>query len=155
MRALLVVMLCLLPATAHAQDEETRSPPPFPPGEDVITALEANERAPHAGMLLDTNTAIRWTNRLAWFQNELRLVTRSDSDILAAVRRSHQTELDIASSSYTREIDGLRQDLREQAQAFARSQDQPFFDTFTFGLIVGVVVSAVLVGLVAWAISSI
>jgi ElaB/YqjD/DUF883 family membrane-anchored ribosome-binding protein len=107
-------------------------------------------------MLLDTDTAIRWTNRLSWFRNELRLVMRTDAEILAAVRRSHETELRLVRESYEREIEGLRGDLRHQAETFAQAQarEHPWFDTFAFGAVVGIVLAGVIVGLTAWAASS-
>jgi tetrahydromethanopterin S-methyltransferase subunit F len=158
---LAVVALLGAPNTAQAQDEasepvvEPREPPDLPPGDDVITALTEGARAPYTGMLLDTDTAIRWTNRLNWFRNELRLVMQTDAKILAAVRRSHETELRLVRESYEREIEGLRNDLRHQAETFAQAQARghPWYDTFVFGVIIGVVFSCVLVGLTAWAAS--
>jgi hypothetical protein len=162
--AALLAFLVVLGAVAAVQAQEAApgaaeaalEPPDIPPGDDVITAMAEGSRALHAGMLLDTDTAIRWTNRLSWFRNELRLVLRTDSEILSALRRSHETELRIVRTSYEREIEGLRGDLRQQAQTFAaaRAAEHPWFDTFAFGAVIGVVLSGVLVGLVAWAASS-
>jgi hypothetical protein len=159
---LAVVALLGAPEAVRAQDEaaepavEPREPPDLPPGDDVITAVAEGSRAPHSGMLLDTDTAIRWTNRLSWFRNELRLVMRTDAEILAAVRRSHETELRLVRESYEREIEGLRGDLRHQAETFAQAQarEHPWFDTFAFGAVVGIVLAGVIVGLTAWAASS-
>lgn len=142
------LFILLLPLHAAAQD----APPDIPPGDDVITALAQGDRAPHAGMLLDTDTAIRWTHRLSWYQNELRLTLRSSEAVLAAVRSSHETELRLARESYEREITGLRGDLRTQAQQL--THEQPWYDTFGFGFAVGVVTSGILVGLTAWAASA-
>jgi len=107
-------------------------------------------------MLLDTDTAIRWTNRMNWFRTRLRLMARTDAEILAAIRRSHDTELQIVRDSYEREISGLREDLRNQAEELARARQfsRPWFDTFSFGLVLGVVLAGAIVGFTAWAASS-
>lgn len=162
--AALLALVALLgaPDVVRAQEEATGGivvapePPDLPPGDDVITPMAEGARAPHAGMLLDTDTAIRWTNRLSWFRNELSLTLRVHLRELAAMERSHARELRLVEESYTREIEGLRGDLRAQAQTFAQAQarEHPWFDTFAFGVVVGVVLAGVLVGLTAWAASS-
>lgn len=162
MKLLSVVLLLgaflAAPDAARAQEEavEAPEPPDVPPGDDVITALSEGSRAPHSGMLLDTDTAIRWTNRLSWFRNELRLTLQTHARVLVAIERSHARELRLVEESYAREIEGLRSDLRAQAQTFAQAQtrEHPWFDTFAFGAVVGVVLSGVIVGLTAWAASS-
>lgn len=149
------------PDAVRAQEEATGGivvapePPDLPPGDDIITAVVEGTRAPHGGMLLDTDTAIRWTNRLSWFRNELRLTLDRHARELAAIERSHARELRLIEESYTREVDGLRGDLRTQAQTFAQSvREHPWFDTFAFGSVVGVVLAGIIVGLTAWAASS-
>lgn len=140
----ITALLCVLCSTALAQ------PPDIPPGEDRIEALDPNERAPYQGMLLDIDTALRWTNRLRWYREELRLqVERFDASMLA-VRQSCDAELEVVRQSMGREIEGLRGDIREQAQMFERSRRRPFYDTFGFGLVLGVVLVGVVVGLAAW-----
>lgn len=140
----ITALLCLICTGVAAQ------PPDIPPGEDRIESVEAGARAPYQGMLLDIDTALRWTNRLRWYREELRLqVQRFDASMLA-VRQSCDAEIEVVRSSLTREVEGLRLDIREQAQAFERSRKRPFYDTFTFGLVLGVVVVGVIVGLTAW-----
>lgn len=160
--ALLVLGALFAPEVARAQEEavggavEAPEPPDIPPGDDVITPLSRGTAAPHSGMLLDTDTAIRWTNRLTWFRNELSLTLRTHHRELVALDRSHARELRLIEESYAREIEGLREDLRAQAQTFAQAQarEHPWFDTFAFGAVVGVVLAGALVGLTAWAASS-
>jgi hypothetical protein len=154
---LAVLALFVLPGQSKAQEtapRATQAPvaPSIPTGEDVITILQLNERAPHAGMLLNTDTSIRWTNRLNWYRNELQLNINTNLRITEALEHSHAVELRLVEESYRREILGLRADLREQARRLTR--EEPWYSTFSFGLIIGTVVSAAVVGFTAWAVSS-
>lgn len=152
MRALLATLaLCLLPLAAQAQ-ERTR-PPDLPPGEDQIEAMAARGTAPFAGMLLSTDTAIRWTNRLRWWQETFDLRLSQQAEILDAVRRSHSTQLDLVRGSYEREILGLREDLRSTIALYerqvARYRNPPFYETWAFAFGTGVVVVSAVVGVIA------
>jgi hypothetical protein len=151
--------LLAAPEAVQAQDAASEgvvvpSPPVMPPGEDVITELAPGDRAPHEGMLLDTDTAIRWTFRLEWYRNELGLTLRAHRRELAAIEGSAERRLRLQEESYLREIEGLRGDLRAQAAAFATAQGQPWYDTFLFGSIVGVVFTVVLAALIVWGTTS-
>jgi len=116
--------------------------------------MAVTARAPYAGMLLDTDTSIRWTNRLSWYRNELTLTNRLHSREISAITSSHAAQMRIAEDSYRREIDGLRSDLRVQATEFASSAGNPWYSSFSFGLVVGLVATVLVVGFVAWALSS-
>lgn len=150
MRALLVSMLCLalLPVSqAYATPDwvaaiGTEQPPPFLLGDDRITHVAKGSAAPYEGVLLDLDTAARWTMRIDWGQKQLRL----DADILRAVMvqelAAKDKLLQLSQKSYEREIEGLRGDLRDQAKTFAKSQQPtPFYKTGAFGLAMGVVLS--------------
>jgi hypothetical protein len=155
--ALLLALALVLASPLSAQEASNGAPEPpeIPPGSDVITPMTQGDRAPYTGMLLNTDTAIRWTMRLSWFRNELRLTLDGHTREIEAIQASHDRELARIRESYEREVTGLRADLREQATTFSRSQEQPWFNTFTFGLIVGLVGAGLLVGAAAWALSSI
>lgn len=149
-RALLVAFLWLVPVSVAAQDI---NPPDIPPGEDRIEALTSGERAPFTGMLLETDTAIRWTNRLRWWRETFQLRLREQDEILNALRRSHGTEIDIIRQSYEREILGLRDTARELVvnyeQQLQRYRNPPFYETWGFAFGMGVVVVSVVVGVIA------
>jgi hypothetical protein len=151
MRSLVAFSLVLLiPLCAAAQ--EVPSPPAIPPGEDVITTLFIGGRAPHNGMLLDTDTAIRWTNRLTWWPEAFRLHLAEDVEVAAARDASHQNELRIVQQSLEREIDGLRTNLREAVRRYegelARFRDPPFYETWAFAFGLGVLVTGIVVGVI-------
>lgn len=158
--ALLALLTALGPPTAVRAQEtapeaavEVPEPPDVPPGEDVIEHLTLRQPAPFEGMLLDLDTSTRWTLALEWYRHELGLTLRTHRRELAVLEGSHERELTLVRESYAREIDGLRGDLRAQAETFAQAQanSDPWYDTFVFGFIIGIVCSGVLVGLTAWA----
>jgi hypothetical protein len=159
--AALLALLAVLGAPAAVLGQESApeaaeavpEPPDLPPGEDRIEHLTLRAPAPFEGMLLDMDTSLRWTFALEWYRHELGLTIRTHRRELAALDASHERELTIVRESYEREIEGLRGDLRDQATTFAQAQahEHPWYDTFVFGSIVGVVLSGVLVGLTAWA----
>lgn len=152
---LALILACPQPAAAQEASSQAPEPPNVPEGSDTITAVTQGDRAAYTGMLLDTNTAIRWTFRLQWFRNELRLTLNTHAHQLASIQASHEAEMLRIRESYEREISGLRADLRTQAQTFVQSQSQPWFDTFSFGITVGIVAAALLVGLAAWVVTAI
>lgn len=147
----LVIWAGLITPTA-AQD--TPTPPQIPPGQDRIEHIEEGARAPYEGMLLDIDTAIRWTNQLRWWPRTFQLHLDQQEEVLQAERSSFQLRLDILDESRVREIEGLRQDLRDQAETYAtriaRLEDPPFWETGWFGFICGAVLvgAAVAVGAV-------
>lgn len=153
--ALLAFILCAVPTIVAAQDI---NPPDIPPGEDRIEALSSGERAPFTGMLLETDTAIRWTNRLRWWRETFQLRLREQGEILDAVRSSHATEVSVLRGSYEREIEGLRQDLRSTMALYerqlARYRNPPFYETWGFAFGMGVVIVGVIVGVTAGVVAS-
>lgn len=156
-RVAVLLLLCSLSSTAWAQ--ELPSPPDLPPGEDRITALQEGARAPHAGMLLDTDTSIRWLNRLEWWPTRYRLHLSESEAVLAAVRRSHELELGIVRDSYTREITGLREDLiaavRRYEEELGRLRNPPVWEQWGFAFGMGILVTGVVVGLIGGLLASI
>lgn len=149
--AALAALSLLLAAPGAAQ--EVPQPPDIPPGEDRIESLALRAPAPFAGMLLDTDTAIRWTHRLEWYRAELQLQLRTSASLLAAERSSHETQLRLVAESFGREIEGLRNDLREQAARYeaelARLRaPEPFWESWGFAFGMGVLVTGVVVAAV-------
>lgn len=147
---LLAIALWLAPAAVGAQ---VTTPPDIPPGEDRIEAMDPGERAPFAGMLLDTDTSIRWTNRLLWWRETFQLRLDERSAVLDALRRSHDTELRVLRESLEREIDGLRSNARElminYEQQLQRYRSPPFYEQWGFAFGMGALVVAVAGALVA------
>jgi hypothetical protein len=156
-RAAMLLLLCSLSSTAGAQ--ETLTPPVLPPGEDRITALQEGTRAPHSGMLLDTDTAIRWTNRLTWWPEAVRLHIAEDAAVLDALRRSHELELGIVRDSFTREITGLREDLvaavRRYEGELNRYRNPPVWEQWGFAFGMGVLAAGLVVGVLGGLLASI
>lgn len=148
---LLSAMLVLATSRVYGQDV----PPDIPPGNDVIQPLSRGQAAPFQGMLLDTDTSIRWANRIRWYQGHTELLRLLQTELQVATSQHQARELQILERSYDREIDGLRDDLRKQAEVFARQSDPPFYRTFSFGLVVGLTGSAILMALTVWALSAI
>lgn len=146
----LVTFLVLFAAPAGAQ--ELVLPPDLPPGEDRIEALSAGGRAPFDGMLLDTDTAIRWTNRLLWWRETFQLRLREHGAILEALRGSHVTEMTLTRESYEREITALRESLRSSTlryeQELAERRNPPFWETWGFAFGMGALAMGVVVGVI-------
>ena len=136
------VAVLLLPAVVAAQDLDV---PRIPPGDDRTVALEANERAPYAGVLLDADTSIRHVHRMEWLEFRLTLERDAHAAALIGIESSYERQLHTLSESYEREIAGLREDLREQAAATAEALAPPeVWETSTFSFMLGLVVSCVL-----------
>lgn len=140
--AALVLFLASSSVTALAQETdilaEAPEPPAIPPGEDVIVPLSLGATAPVRGMLLDTNTAIRWTNALRWWPEAFRLRVTYLEQVLDATRTTHSTLLEEMRSSYRAEITNLQlRILRAEEKAV-----RPWYRTAVFGFIVGVVLTA-------------
>lgn len=151
--ALLCAFLWLSCEVAHAQEE-----PELPPGDDQIEHVLSGARAPYEGMLLSTDTAIRWTNRLTWLRETLRLREEESARVLETVRASALTERQIIEGSYQRQIEALREDMRAAVARYEREllrhRDPPFYETWGFAFGVGVLVTGVLVGVVAGLVAS-
>lgn len=151
--ALMVLFVLLLVADTAAAQEAVPTPPSIPPGDDVIVVTHVGDRATTAGMLLDTDTAIRWTNRLTWWRETFRLHLEHDAEVTLALQHSHELELSIVRESYEREIEGLRTDLRDAVTRYeaelAARRNPPFYETWGFAFGMGVLVTGVIVGLVA------
>jgi hypothetical protein len=100
-------------------------------------------------VLLDVDTSIRHIHRLEWYEMRLRMEHDTAEAARTAIVESYSRELAAVRTSYDREIAGLRDDLREQAEAFSAAMSPPpFWETGTFGFAMGVLVSMVLAAVV-------
>lgn len=155
-----VLFVLLLPLTAAGQVAasttpavDVPTPPSIPPGDDVIVATHVGDRATIAGMLLDTDTSVRWLNRLTWWRETFRLHLEHDIESTAAVQHSHELELTLVQASYTRELEGLRTDLHDTVARYetelAQRRNPPFFETWGFAFGMGALAVAVVGGLIA------
>jgi hypothetical protein len=160
----ILLTLLLFAAPVAAQEAPPVEPPPpgdvdVPPGEDVIVIATRGIVAPFSGQLFDPATATRWGNRIVRYRMQIRLLT----DELRTCHEEHEastdTQLRIVEESYQREVDGLRTDLREQAARYegelARHRSPPFYETWSFGFAMGVVVTGVVAGLIAGLVGAI
>lgn len=159
--AYLLVMWLFLPLHAAAQGIPGAPVPEgdldVPAGENVIVVLPEGGRAPFAGQLFDSATALRWGNRIVRYRMRIQLLTEELQICREESEESAVTQLRIAEESYSREIDGLRTDLREQAARYeaelARFRDPPFYETWGFGFGMGVLATGIVVGVLSALIS--
>lgn len=160
-RCVILLLVLLLPLSVHAQRQvvQTRlsalqtvpTPPAIPPGSDQVEALTEGAAAPYTGMLLDTDTAIRWTNALRWWPETFRLRMGEVGETIVALEHSHELRIRIVEESYGREVDGLRSDIRIQARQYAVELEdlrhEEFYESWGFAFVVGVLVTVVVAGL--------
>lgn len=135
MRILTILLALLVATTAVAQPP---TPPRTPEGDDRIVLVRRGEPAPFDGRLFDTDTAIRWTLRLEWYDREVTRQYQLRLDSIAVTEANYQLRLDLVEDSYGREIAGLREDLRAVADDLAEASDPGFFRSARGGFILGV-----------------
>jgi hypothetical protein len=152
------LLTLLFVAQAHAQEAAPVEPAPagdvdVPPGPNVIVTLDAGARAPFAGQLFDAATATRWGNRITRYRMTIRLLNEELRLCREESAASTDRQLQIVQDSATRQLDALRQDLREQVARYEgelqRYRNPPFYETWAFAFGVGAVVTAAVAGLVA------
>jgi len=158
-------MAALLPWSAAAQEPAAEPHPglPFvapdiPPGDDVRVVLRARELAPFEGILFDATTLVRWTNRVRWLEQRLRLEHELHVSAEEAARAAYARELATVSASYEREaayargeLDRTREDLAATRAHIARLERRPWYRSFGFGmgLGAGLVLTAGILGFTA------
>lgn len=155
MRAVLLVLaLTLLAAPVAAQEG---APVPegdvdVPPGENVIVVLPEGARAPFAGQLFDAATTLRWGNRIVRYRMRIHLLEEELRVCHEESEASTARQLQIVEESYTREIEGLRTDLRDQATRYegelASLRNPPFYETWGFAFGMGALATAVVVAVI-------
>lgn len=165
MRLALLLVLLLLPATAHASDPPPATdahpglpfdPPTIPEGDDVRLTLRQGATTPFAGVLFDPPTLTRWTNRILWLQYRLTLEHDLHVRIEDTLQASHLQHVATLEQSYTRELDWTkteltqcRADLRDTRAALARATAHPW-RSFGLGMGTGaaLILGAVITGAV-------
>jgi len=162
-RWVVLAALLLLAAPAAAQEMPVVPAPEGdvdqPPGEDVIVVVGRGVPAPFSGQLFDPATALRWGYRTVRYRLLIQTL-RAELQVCHEERAaSTERQLDIQSSSYVREIEGLRTDLREQAARYEgelqRYRSPPFYETWSFGFAMGVVVTGIVAGVIAGLVAGI
>lgn len=152
------VLVFLFPAFCLAQVPTIQTPPveAIPPGEDKIVHLAVGEKAPFSGHLYDPATALRWANWLG--QYKLRL--HSD---FAAQRQICEIDHDYQTQRLELELDArnkVETDLRsrvlkveqENLKLDEELRNTPWYDTRTFGVVLGVVSTSLVFGLSVYAV---
>jgi hypothetical protein len=159
--ALLCVALCTSTVPARAQElvldpwvlEVGVEMPPDelldPPGARFLHR-KPGESVPFEGVLLDLETAARWAAVRVWYQKQLWDNANRLRDVMRVQHKVSTEILALTDASRKREIAGLRADLRKQAKAFERAKKVPFYRTWTFGLVCGIVLSGVITGTSTW-----
>lgn len=153
-----LVAALLLMGHLPARAQTAPTAPSIPPGEDRIEHLRLSAPAPYEGMILDMDTSIRWTNRLRWYQYQLQLQVDQQSVMLNQSEESCQRRLHLIEESYSREVTGLRSDLRDQAHryeaALAAARHQEWYESWGFAFVLGAVLAGALLGLGAGLVAS-
>jgi hypothetical protein len=139
-----VLLLAMLPRMAWADPPAAPAPlTPVPPGPDVILTMPKGTPAPVDGHLFDQPTALRWANYLQQCNSRLKLDVVYQYKVDQADVTMLQTQLKLERDQYSTVTADLQKRLT-QAQMEAASP--PFYKTVTFGLVVGVVLTAVIAG---------
>lgn len=150
--ALVVLGVCYNKASAQEI-------PDFPPGDDQITALGVNDRAPFAGQLFSTDTAIRWGFRLQALRLRLDVeVDRARSLCVADMELvQRKLELEQERSAFQLKllqeaVDASQRTIEDLSTRLA--EGTPWYETWGFGFGMGVLAAAILTGLTAWVLTS-
>lgn len=153
-------MSLLLPLLFAAQTFAS-SPPAIediPSGEDVIASLRKGQTAPFDGQLFDANTAIRWGHWLQQYKAQLALLPSYYEDSCAAQVTYQGDLLAIEKSRAAANEKSFTEALRasEEARLAAEetARNPPWYSTTEFGIVLGVVGSAAILGLSIWALEA-
>ena len=168
MRWLALILLWLAPALGFAQEAaSTPSPDPpaalppiqtIPPGDDVITPLRKGQAAPFTGQLFDSNTALRWGNWLQQYKYRLQWDVEKQVSV-CRVEKTYRDELLAAEEKRAGAVEKdltTRLERSEQARLDAEEEarNPPWYSTTTFGVVIGVVATAVVFGVAVAAVNS-
>jgi hypothetical protein len=161
MRQLLVALFVLTVAGPLWAQEDTYKLPPIitlPPGADNIVPLLKSGKAPFSGQLFDTNTALRWG---FWLQ-QYKLRLKSDVGVVRSLCTAEITYKDkalgieqVRARAVEKDLDArlLRSEkARLAAEEYARNP--PWYNTRTFGAVIGVVATVGVVALSVWALEA-
>lgn len=156
---LIAVVLLLLPSVCLAADEEVPAQVvDIPPGEDVIESVSKGKPAPFDGQLFSPDTALRWSNWLLQYQARLKIDVEYERKVCAAELLFKSEALAIEKDKGQAIADDLRARVLRLEQINATLQDDmnnpSWFDSVEFGLVLGVVGSAVVAASVGAAIAA-
>ena len=161
----LFLLIFLFPAFLAAQTALPVLPPvpklelsPIPPGEDKIVPLYKGAEAPFSGQLFDSSTALRWGNYLEQYRNYHALVVDTQ-------RKVYTLELQHQSKVLKLELearDKVEADLKarlnksegERLKAEHEAKNIAWYNSRTFGVVIGVVATAGVFFLGAYAVGS-
>jgi hypothetical protein len=144
----LLALLLLAPGDVCGQVKV----PANPPGDDVIVPLSAGEKAPFSGQLFDTDTSIRWGNWLQQYQLRLEYEASTQAAINKARQDYYDKSLVVERDKYEKVTQQQRDTIVHLEKELA---DSPrWYESFTFGLVVGVVATSAIFGLSVWAVSA-
>lgn len=133
-------------------------PPPLvavPSGDDSIKAIRKGENAPFSGQLLDTPTALRWAHYLQQADQRLkddviaeRKVCNSHLQFMGARIDQERGYSELVERDLRARILELEQQKTDYANEVA---NPPFYKSFWFGALVGVLGTSLVAGLGVWA----
>jgi len=130
----------------------------IPEGDDTIVVLREGRPAPFDGQLYSNDTALRWANWLSQYQLRLKIDVEVERKVCNAelkynlqlldieVKRSDEVETDLTSR--------LLKSEEARLAAEERVRDPPFYSTFSFGLVVGLLTAGLIVAAAASGLSA-
>ena len=142
------MLLVLLPRLVLAQTAPVTD---VPPGEDVIVVVKKGDPAPFTGQLFDNATSLRWGNWLLQYKLRLKIDVEYIQRVDAAELEYQKKLVTIEQTKYLSVTTELQKTVTGLQNQLA---NPPFYQTFWFGMTVGVALSVVAVGFVAWGVSS-
>lgn len=156
---LIVLVLLLSPSVCLAADEEVPAQVvDIPPGEDVIESVAKGKPAPFDGQLFSPDTALRWSNWLLQYQARLKSDVEYERKVCAAELLFKSEALAIEQDKSKTIIEDQRARMVRLEQINATLQDDmnnpSWFDSVEFGLVLGVVGSAIVAAAVGGAIAA-
>lgn len=136
--------LLLYTGTSFAQEVAA-----VPPGTDQIVPVKKGEPAPFDGQLFDNNTSLRWANWLVQYKGLVKTNHDLDQKVCAADTKLADTKYDLLQQQYNTVTADLQKKL---TAAQTEAANPPWYRTFGFGVAVGVVATAAVVGIAAYAV---
>ncbi len=121
----------------HAQDVVD-----IPAGETKIVPVKKGEPAPFEGQLFDQNTSLRWANWLVQYKMLVKNDRELQEKLCAAGAEALQTRVTLEKEQYEKVTAELQKKLTAAQLAAA---DVPWYKTPTFGFVLGVVSTGVVV----------
>lgn len=123
---------------------------PIPPGEDVIQAIRKGQTAPFDGMLFDNATALRFGNYIEQARLQAQLCYKTWAETRDAEQAYWRGVVSVEQESAEEVKADLKVRLTRVEEENARLQGElskgpPWYNTRTFGLVLGVVGTSALV----------